>query len=284
MSTALRIAHGAFGRVALLDMDRSLVRHAHPHCHVLIKVAGADTQFAVGDQLVDLTDQQAVLIDAWKPHAYVHDERRPRTIILALYVEPEWLNRFRSNWGVNSASAFGAKNAGEISARMRALAMDLAQAMLTDPASRAAHERLISDLMISIIERFTSWRSAAERIPVDRQSIDWRIRRIIALMRTDPGRALDADALAREAGLSRAHFFRLFESSTRVTPHVYLNALRLELAVNAIVHDNNVSLSPLSRRLGFSAPAHFSRFFRDHAGVSPSEFGTVARLGVPVHS
>src|SRR5260370_27120152 len=36
-STALRIAHGAFGRVALLDMDRSLVRHAHPHCHVLIK-------------------------------------------------------------------------------------------------------------------------------------------------------------------------------------------------------------------------------------------------------
>jgi hypothetical protein len=27
MSAALRIAHGAFGRVALLDMDRSLVRN-----------------------------------------------------------------------------------------------------------------------------------------------------------------------------------------------------------------------------------------------------------------
>ena len=84
MSTALRIVHGDFGRVALLDMDRSLVRHAHPHCHVLIKVEGADTQFAVGEQLVALTDWQAVLINAWKPHAYVHDERRPRTIILAL--------------------------------------------------------------------------------------------------------------------------------------------------------------------------------------------------------
>jgi len=36
MSTALRIAHGTFGRVALLDMDGSLVRHAHPHCHVLL--------------------------------------------------------------------------------------------------------------------------------------------------------------------------------------------------------------------------------------------------------
>jgi len=76
MSTALRIAHGAFGRVALLDMDRSLVRHAHPHCHVLIKANGADTQFSVGDALVPLTDTQAVLINTWEPHAYVHDRNR----------------------------------------------------------------------------------------------------------------------------------------------------------------------------------------------------------------
>ena len=91
MSTALRIAHGRFGRVALLDMDRSLVRHAHPHCHVLIKVDGEDTQFAVGDSLVPLTDRQAVLVNAWEPHAYVHHPEGPRTVILALYIEPGWL-------------------------------------------------------------------------------------------------------------------------------------------------------------------------------------------------
>jgi AraC-like DNA-binding protein len=28
-----------------------------------------------------------------------------------------------------------------------------------------------------------------------------------------------------------------------------------------------------------SAPPHFTRFFRDHAGVKPSEFRRVARLG-----
>ena len=77
MSTALRIAHGAFGRVALLDMDRSLVRHAHPHCHVLIKAEGADTQFAVGDEFVSLTDRQAVLIDGWVPHVVVLDISMP---------------------------------------------------------------------------------------------------------------------------------------------------------------------------------------------------------------
>ncbi len=120
MSTALRIAHGAFGRVALLDMDRSLVRHAHPHCHVLIKAEGADTQFAVGDSLVPLTGEQAVLVNAWEPHAYVHDQKRPRTIILALYIEPAWLKTFRPNWAASGAPDFFDKPAGEISPRIPA--------------------------------------------------------------------------------------------------------------------------------------------------------------------
>ena len=113
MSTALRIAHGAFGRVALLDMDRSLVRHAHPHCHVLIKADGADTQFSVGDARVPLTDTQAVLINTWEPHAYVHDRSRPRTIILALYIEPAWLKTFRPNWAASGAPGFFERPAGE---------------------------------------------------------------------------------------------------------------------------------------------------------------------------
>jgi AraC-like DNA-binding protein len=274
MSTALRIVHGGFGRVALLDMDRSLVRHAHPHCHVLIKVGGADTKFAVGSRLVELTDQQAVLINAWEPHAYVHDERRPRAVILALYIEPDWLNCFRSNWGANSANAFGVSPAGELTPRLRQLAMDLAAAMLADTAAIETHEHLISELMIAAIERFTSWRDSPAR-----HAIDWRIRRVIGVMRQDPGKNHDADELARQAGLSRAHFFRLFESSAKVTPHVYLNVLRLELAVKAVVQDD-AAFAPLSQQLGFSAPAHFTRFFRDHAGVNPSEFRAAARVGV----
>jgi len=274
MSTALRIVHGSFGRVALLDMDRSLVRHAHPHCHLLIKVGGADTRFAVGDKLVELTSRQAVLISAWEPHAYVHDESRPRTVILALYIEPEWLARFRSNWG---AGPFGSNPAVEISARMRHRAADLAEAMLALPAKSATQEHLISELMIATMDRLAPWRSvgaaSAQTTP-----IDWRIRRVMTLMRQDPGRNHDTGELAREAGLSRAHFYRLFEISANVTPHVYLNVLRLELAVSAVVHDS-AALAPLSRQLGFSAPAHFTRFFRDHTGVNPSEFRTVARLG-----
>jgi AraC-like DNA-binding protein len=275
MSNALRIAHGTFGRVALLDMDRSLVRHAHPQCHMLIKVEGADTQFQVGDEMVALTDSQAVLIDAWVPHSYVHYDDSPRTVILALYIEPAWLKSFRSNWVASGAPGFFERTAGELPAAIRRPAMDLASVMMSNPGANSTQEQLLSDLVVAAIERFTAWRTVSAS---DRRAGDWRIRRIINAMRAQSGIAADIDSLAREAGLSRAHFYRLFNQATSMTPHVYLNMLRMELAVNSVVN-NEKKLCLVSRQLGFSAPAHFARFFRDHAGVKPSQFRHVARMG-----
>ncbi|MGL4525795.1 MAG: helix-turn-helix domain-containing protein [Aestuariivirga sp.] len=280
MSDALRIAHGAFGRVALLDMDRSLVRHAHPHCHVLLKVDGDDTQFLVGDHVAPLTDDLAVLVNAWEPHAYIHDPRRKNALILALYIEPEWLRSFRPNWAASGAPGFFEQSAGEVTAHIRQTALDLAAEMVHEPGASRRQEHLLSELMIAVIERFTPWRTigASLREIARSNAIDWRVGRAISLMRTNPAAPLSIEKLAKSAGLSRAHFFRLFEESTGVTPHVFLNVLKVELAVGAIV-EGDETFAVLSDRLGFSAPAHFTRFFRDHCSVAPSEFRQVARLG-----
>jgi AraC-like DNA-binding protein len=280
MSDALRIAHGAFGRVALLDMDRSLVRHAHPHCHVLLKVDGDDTQFLVGDHVAPLTDDLAVLVNAWEPHAYIHDPRRKNALILALYIEPDWLRSFRPNWAASGAPGFFEQSAGEVTAHIRQTALDLAAEMVHEPGSSRGQEHLLSELMIAVIERFTPWRTigASLREIARSNAIDWRVGRAIALMRTNPAAPLSIEKLAKSAGLSRAHFFRVFEESTGVTPHVFLNVLKVELAVGAIV-EGDETFAALSDRLGFSAPAHFTRFFRDHCSVAPSEFRQVARLG-----
>lgn len=278
MSIALRIAHGAFGRVALLDMDQSLVRHAHPHCHVLLKVEGADTQFVVGDTVYPLTDETAVLVNGWQPHSYVHDPDRLRSVILALYIEPEWLKAFRPGWAASGAPGFFGHPSGEVSPRIRGLAMNLAADMMARPEARVAHELALSDLMIAVIERFTPWRSFPASIrEMNTRPGDWRIRRVATSMRSDGGRGSDLDAFAREAGLSRAHFFRLFESSTGVPPKVYLNVVRMEQAVDAVLNQS-ASVSDIGAQLGFAEPAHFTRFFRNHAGVSPREFRNVSRL------
>jgi AraC-like DNA-binding protein len=279
MSNALRIARGRFGRVALLDMDRPLVRHAHPHCHVLLKVEGADTQFSVRDRLVPLTDESAVLINAWEPHAYAHDQSRPKTVILALYIEPQWLGHFRPTWAASHAPDFFASSVGLITPDIRSRTRTLAEALVKEPNSAEVHELLLGELMIAVIERFADWRAVPNSIRdlASRALFDFRIRKAAERMKSAPGEIADLDLLATEVGLSRAHFFRLFETSMGVPPRVFLNVQRLERAVSAVA-DGTESFAAIGDQLGFSVPAHFSRFFHDHAGSSPSIFRNVSRL------
>lgn len=279
MSNALRVAKGPFGRVALLDMDRPLVRHAHPHCHVLLKVEGADTQFSVRDRIVPLRDDSAVLINAWEPHAYAHYAGQPATIILALYIEPKWLQAFRPNWRASGGPDFFADSVGGTTPKITRLTRELAEAMVQEPGNAAAHELLLADLMIAVIERFTPWREMLPslRLRALGSGVDPRIRRAVDLIRLSPGDVTDMDSLARDAGLSRAHFFRLFETTLNVSPRVYLNVVRLEQAVLSIV-DGKETFHCISERLGFSAPAHFSRFFHDHAGSTPTAFRAASGL------
>lgn len=262
-------------------MDRPLVRHAHPHCHVLLKVEGADTRFSVRDELVPLTDESAVLINAWEPHAYAHDARRPPTIILALYIEPRWLADFRPNWTASGRPGFFAQSTGAITPRIRALANDMAHAMIAEPGARALHETLLSGLMVAVIERFTPWRETAVSLRdlANGLRVDRRIRTAVARIDADPGAVGQIDDLITATGVSRAQFFRLFETSLGVSPRVYLNAARLERAVRA-VSEGDATFSTIGESLGFSVPAHFSRFFHDHAGSSPSGFRAVTRIPV----
>ena len=87
----------------------------------------------------------------------------------------------------------------------------------------------------------------------------------------------DATRVATAAGLSRAHLFRLFQQTLAITPALYFNVLRMEEAIGAMAAGRE-SATEVSGRLGFSAPSHFSRFFKNHQGVTPTEYRRVVTL------
>ena len=228
MSNALRIAHGAFGRVALLGIDTSLVRHAHPHPHVLLKVDGNDTQFAVGSNMVPLTDRQAVLIDAWEPHAYVPATGKsahgsPRALYRAAMAQ-----ELSADWASpaappNSRTASRRCLAARPRPRHGACGADGGAGRPSGPL-----ERLLSDLMIAVIKHLPR-HGARCRPPCRRWAEqpaavrDWRIRRAVNLIACETAHR-SQHPCAWPSGLSRAS--GLLERSTQMTPHVYVNLLR----------------------------------------------------------
>lgn len=283
MSTAIKIFQGRFGRVALLDMNASLVTHAHHHCHILIKAGGADSAFLVRGERQPLTDETAVLVNAWEPHAYTHAPTQiGQPLILALYIEPSWLSEIQQSLTLSAHPRFFPQVCVQIRPETRKIVEEFVlELWWADEVAASRMENLLFNLVISVIDSYSGWRDIAgllrSRPP---SSIDPRTRKVIAHMRKNLTRDFDMDDLAACAGLSRAHFFSLFHRDTQVTPLVYANVLRFEAAVDQLSH-TNAPISDVSEALGFSASSHFARFFRQHLGITPTDYRRAVNLYEP---
>jgi len=96
-------------------------------------------------------------------------------------------------------------------------------------------------------------------------------RRILEMMEAGFDHHLSLETLAREAGLSLAHFARAFKESIGRPPHQYLMALRLERA-RRLLEAPDVTLSDVALRAGFADQAHLTRLFKREFGITPGAF------------
>jgi len=98
-------------------------------------------------------------------------------------------------------------------------------------------------------------------------------RRVLEMIDAALDARLTIETLAREVGLSSAHFARAFKETLGRAPHQYLLALRLERA-RRLIETSNASLSDIAQRTGFADQAHLTRLFKRAFGMTP---GALAR-------
>ncbi|MBB1249915.1 helix-turn-helix transcriptional regulator [Rhizobium sp. G21] len=253
--------------MALVELGHCLVRHAHPHCHMLFKVGGANSHFFVDDAPAPLTDESVVLVDAWRPHEFVFRPGQPPTQILALYIESDWLAALNIGCADFNPLDFFKASSGHVSRETYHLLMAAVDCLNGGAPSRSEMEVLLAQLVLSTIRRSHSAGESASRFGRP-QLFDWRIRKAVKLFQQNNGDFDKIDAIVSEIGMSRANFFRQFKACTGMSPGLFQNVVRLEQAIRLTVVSQD-SLSATASSLGFSDPAHFSRFFRNHTAVSP---------------
>jgi AraC-like DNA-binding protein len=84
--------------------------------------------------------------------------------------------------------------------------------------------------------------------------------------------------VARQVGLSRFHFLRLFAKVLGVTPHQHLVRSRLRRAARLLAREA-CTISDAAFEAGFGDLSNFVRTFRRAAGVSPRDYRRLARNG-----
>ena len=82
---------------------------------------------------------------------------------------------------------------------------------------------------------------------------------------------LSVGDLAREAGLSRAHFSAEFTRAFGESPHVYLLTRRLERAA-ALLRMTDHSVADICMSVGLSSVGSFTTTFRRVFGLSPTAY------------
>ncbi|MFT7773753.1 AraC family transcriptional regulator [Roseateles sp.] len=278
MSEPIRILHGQFGRAALLQLDRSMALHAHRECHIVLKVGGPDILFGIGAQEHPVTSRNALLINAWEPHFYHHRGTGTSTLLLALYLNSHWLKEVDRRFSRSTHPKFFTRSVVSMTSRLEQLQHDVLDLLLQQSApSRDILEQWIA----RIFEEITVLTTPPDRaFPLGingELGFDARIRHAIEHLLFNSLGSLDVQELNSSTGLSRAHFFRLFRSSTGLTPVAFMNMLRLEASV-AHVSRRDAPLQDVATLLGFDSAANFARFFSAQQGVAPSKYRKVVEF------
>ena len=86
-----------------------------------------------------------------------------------------------------------------------------------------------------------------------------------------PDSKLNIDYIAREMGFSRTAFYRKIKGLTGISPNDFLCKYRLKCAAEKIL-DDSASLIEISEQTGFTSYSYFSKLFKKHFGVSPSDY------------
>ena len=205
MSRAIAAFHGRFGRATLYQLNRPFNVHAHREGHLIFHLGGADGRVDVDGRACPVTSESVVAVSPWEPHNFIpsdletggavlHLLRRPRMVRARRRRRKALLRRRRSSSARPSSIARSAPRRRRSSAGERLGELDGELRGLID----ACYEE--------------SWRQTDQ--PTERRALDgvtdFRVRKSIRLLEEAPVADIELDAVARESGLSRPHFYKLF--------------------------------------------------------------------------
>jgi len=107
---------------------------------------------------------------------------------------------------------------------------------------------------------------------IRRQEYIGRINRAIDHVRENLTGDLRLETVAQIASFSPFHFHRIFKSVVGETLNEFIRRLRVQRAASKLIHNPTDSITQIAVSCGYSSPSAFAREFRQHFGVSGSQF------------
>lgn len=238
--------------------------HSSPHTHAyaeLFYIVGGDGKFRIEDQLHPVQENQLVIVNPNVIHTEVSYDAHPLEYIV-LGIEGVELSLSR-----NRDSRFcilDYRGSGDVLTCMRNIFREMESKQPGyDVICQAYMEILVMRLMRSTsfsLSDSVSAPTASRQCATIRHYIDAHYKEQLSL-----------DLLAEVAHVNKYYLAHAFKDEYGLSPISYLISRRIEES-RYLLRETDMSLSQISRILGFSSASYFSQSFRRAEGISPIEY------------
>lgn len=106
-----------------------------------------------------------------------------------------------------------------------------------------------------------------------------RMTQTLHAIRHQPEKPWNLKEMAKLAAMSVPHFIERCRQQTGMSPNAYLTQLRLQLALEILLEGQS-NVAETAQRVGYGDPFYFSRIFRKHMGIPPSEVSPENNPGI----
>lgn len=245
---------------ARYDGDWNSISHTHSYAE-LFYIVGGDGQFRIENELYPVTADQLVIVNPNVLHTEVSYESRPLEYMV-LGVEGLELSAEGNDDGRFCILDY--RNGGDILTCLRHILRESQEKPLGyETVCQAYLEILIVRLM-----RSTSF--AVLPGPVEKRASRQCaiIRRYIDVHYKEQ---LNLNVLAEQAHVNKYYLAHAFKREYGISPIHYLGQRRIEES-KYLLEETDMSLSQISRVLGFSSGSYFSQSFGKAVGMAPMEY------------
>lgn len=139
---------------------------------------------------------------------------------------------------------------------------------MPEAAAHGVGEAIVQLVHLSLLDLAGTATAASQR-----ETLRERIKQHVSAHLADP--ELSVDSLARTLNCSRRQLYNAFAEEPDGVAG-YILARRLEACRQALSQPGARSITDIAVGFGFSSMAHFSRVFRAHLGMSPSDYRRTA--------
>ncbi|MCW5650709.1 MAG: AraC family transcriptional regulator [Ramlibacter sp.] len=240
--------------------EHAFERHSHETYSVGVTVSGVQT-FHCGGSLHASLRGDVILFNPDEAHDGQRGSQDGFGYAM-LYVSRDLLDACRGHEAGLRLAAHFARPVVRDPAMGRAL-MKAVDAV-AQPAESLRAQELVGDVLTRLLQRH------GERRPdgTVRGAGAARMARARDYLCTHYAQDVTVDHLAQAVGLSRVHLTRAFTQHHGVPPHVYLNAVRVQRAREAMLA--GLPLAEVAVACGFADQSHFSRRFKGSLGLTPA--------------